>query len=165
MTYWLEHRNHRSESLLIEPDVVKAETERIVRSKYKHAGVPVRFWQHVRSSIDSFFHSRRRKDRYWDTLAERLKKPELVTSEVYGTAFRILSGFYRRNVPVRNIGWREFALGGGRASADAVEALLSDSTWLVFTERAIPNVRSRGYALHPLLWPPRPGEPRTYTPW
>ena len=74
MAHWLEHRDHRSESLLVDPDVVKAETERIVRSKYKHAGVPVRFWQHVRSLTDSFFHSRRRKDRYWDSLAERLKK-------------------------------------------------------------------------------------------
>jgi hypothetical protein len=69
-------------------------------------------------------------------------------------------------VQVQPIGWREFGqFVGGKKNAGVVEALLGEGTWLRFTKPYERGVHSRVFTLAPSMWPPRPGEPRMFTPW
>jgi hypothetical protein len=163
MRFWLDHRDHNSESLVVERDAVDVQTELLIEKKYKRAGVPVRFWRQAERALNSFFNARRKKNMFWPWLQDHINRPEEVPSSVRRTAFFILRKFYARGVRSRNIGTREFAMFVGKRHARDVERLLGEGTWMEFIRPYERGVRSRRYELSPSMWPPTPQEPRIFT--
>jgi len=169
MQEWLRMQTDREELLLADRSRVEQKLRRVIERQYKpFNGVPVRFWKKIEQDVQDVWniYTSNKYPTLLDDITTHTETRQRITLErLLRTAFFIARGFYSRQAFDRIVPRREFERFTLSNTSKSVRCVLSSGgRWLVQTQREIPGVMSRRYALVTEAWPPRRSEAVLFLP-
>ncbi|HWA24386.1 MAG TPA: hypothetical protein VG734_01835 [Lacunisphaera sp.] len=165
MREWAAERQHAGLSRGGSSDVVRRIDMAVARYYANRTGVPVRFWDSMKSHVSRNYHRalQRGNGLHFGQRAPRAAN-QLALPDLLATAFSIAEQFYRGRINERKIWEERFEEFTGDSTASDVEKILTRHSWLVMVRKAVPDVAPRVYRLASRFWPARPHESRVYAP-